>query len=278
MQLRKIAAFTDGGRGGNPAGVVVADVLPGPAEMQRIATEVGYSETVFAAPSNDGFVVRYFSPEAEVPFCGHATIALGFVLGTERGAGKYHLSLTAAEIDVEATIRDGQPYSILRSPPTSNRPISADVREATLALFGYSESELDFSIPFTYASAGADHLIVPLATRESLVRMDYDLAIGRVFMQQHGLTTVAFIVRGQRGVYHARNAFAAGGVLEDPATGAAAAAFVGMLRDMALLDAGSVTIIQGEDMGQRSRIDANFFAMTGTPVFIGGASAAIVGT
>ena len=76
MQVRRIAAFTDGGRGGNPAGVVLADALPGHAEMQRIAAEVGYSETAFAAPWDDAFVVRYFSPETEVPFCGHATIAL----------------------------------------------------------------------------------------------------------------------------------------------------------------------------------------------------------
>lgn len=193
MQIQRIAAFTDGGRGGNPAGVVLVDVLPDQIAMQQVAAEVGYSETVFAATLNDGFIVRYFSPEAEVPFCGHATIALGAVLGEVRGAGKYHRSLAAAEIEVEAKSRDGQPYSILRSPPTSSRPVSTEVRQATLALFGYSEADLDPSLPFARASAGADHLVVPLATRDSLARMNYDLATGRIFMQQHGLTTVAFI-------------------------------------------------------------------------------------
>ncbi len=275
MQVQRIAAFTDGGRGGNPAGVVLAEALPDRAQMQRVAAEVGYSETAFAAPSDDAFIVRYFSPESEVPFCGHATIALGAVLGTERGAGTYRLSLKAAEITVEATVRGGEPYSILRSPPTSHGHVSADVRQAALGLFGYSEADLDPSIPFCRASAGADHLIVPLASREALSRMDYDLAQGRPFMQQHGLTTVAFVVREQPEFYHARNAFAVGGVLEDPATGAAAAAFLGMLRDKGLLGAGTATIIQGEDMGRRSRIDAILSSTAGGPVLVGGASGVI---
>jgi len=44
--------------------------------MQDIAADVGFSETVFAAPQGDGWVARYFSPETEVPFCGHATTTL----------------------------------------------------------------------------------------------------------------------------------------------------------------------------------------------------------
>ncbi|CFW21268.1 oxidoreductase [Bordetella pertussis] len=77
--VRRIAAFSDGARGGNPAGVHVAEVLPDAMTMQQMAAEIDYSETVFAAPAYGGWRVRYFAPEAEVPFCGHATIALGAV-------------------------------------------------------------------------------------------------------------------------------------------------------------------------------------------------------
>ena len=77
MELLKIAAFSDGGRGGNPAGVAIADALPPDAGMPRIAADAGFSETAFAAPlPGGGWRVRYFSPESEVPFCGHATLAL----------------------------------------------------------------------------------------------------------------------------------------------------------------------------------------------------------
>ncbi len=86
--LLRLAAFTTDPSGGNPAGVWIGEALPADAEMQRIAAEVGYSETAFLAPDGSGragrFRVRYFSPLAEVPFCGHATIASGVALA-ERG-------------------------------------------------------------------------------------------------------------------------------------------------------------------------------------------------
>jgi PhzF family phenazine biosynthesis protein len=56
---------------------MIADTLPDAAEMQRIAAEVGYSETAFAMPGGNAWRVRYFSPESEVPFCGHAFTSQG---------------------------------------------------------------------------------------------------------------------------------------------------------------------------------------------------------
>ncbi|RMN33788.1 Phenazine biosynthesis protein [Pseudomonas coronafaciens pv. garcae] len=76
-EILRLAAFSDGDQGGNPAGVWLGASLPDEARMQQIAAEVGFSETVFAVPLENGWRVRYFSPLAEVPFCGHATIALG---------------------------------------------------------------------------------------------------------------------------------------------------------------------------------------------------------
>ncbi|KGF67582.1 PhzF family phenazine biosynthesis protein, partial [Hoeflea sp. BAL378] len=93
MSVHRIAAFADEGRGGNPAGVVIADQFPAEAEMRRIAAEVGYSETAFAMPdgAEGRWRVRYFSPESEVPFCGHATIALGAALAEHAGEGRFAL-------------------------------------------------------------------------------------------------------------------------------------------------------------------------------------------
>src|SRR3546814_6426766 len=102
MDVLRIAAFADGAAGGNPAGVAIGGTLPEPEEMRRIAAEVGFSETAFAAGQGGGWRVRYFSPESEVPFCGHATIALCAALALQRGVGIYRLVLNAAEITVEA--------------------------------------------------------------------------------------------------------------------------------------------------------------------------------
>ena len=77
MNILKIAAFSYDNKGGNPAGVVICEEMPTKKEMLGIAKQVGYSETAFLKPLSDGWRIRYFSPEIEVPFCGHATIASG---------------------------------------------------------------------------------------------------------------------------------------------------------------------------------------------------------
>lgn len=143
LDIQRIAAFSDGLKGGNPAGVVVAAALPPEAEMQRIAAELGYSETVFAAPSGEGWRVRYFSPEDEVAFCGHATVALGRVLAERSGDGVFPLELNGGRITVEARRDGAMRRATLTSPPTRSGPAApALVREA-LALFGLAPRDLD---------------------------------------------------------------------------------------------------------------------------------------
>src|SRR5918998_3423481 len=105
----RYAAFTETPEGGNPAGVVLdAGGLSEP-EMQAIAADVGYSETAFLiARGGDGdaaagreYDVRYFSPEAEVPFCGHATIASGVALAERDGPGRLLFHIASGELVVE---------------------------------------------------------------------------------------------------------------------------------------------------------------------------------
>ena len=273
--VQRIAAFTDDGAGGNPAGVVIGDVLPDAEQMQRIAAEVGYSETVFAAPQEQGWKTRYYSPETEVPFCGHATIALGAALAQAKGPGRYRLFLATGEIEVEAREEGGRGQSTLRSLPTRNAPVTDPVLDEALGLFGYSRDDLDRSLPPRRMNAGAEHLFIALNSRERLSEMAYELEAGRDFMRRQGFVTVALVWREAADLFHTRNAFASGGVLEDPATGAAAAALAGMLRDTGLLAQGEITLLQGADMGRPSRIAVRFDAVVGTPVFVSGASTTI---
>jgi len=58
LKVQHISAFSNGPEGGNPAGVVICDTLPEPAVMQKVAADVGYSETVFAAPEGDAWRVK----------------------------------------------------------------------------------------------------------------------------------------------------------------------------------------------------------------------------
>lgn len=269
--VERFASFADGNAGGNPAGVVICQVLPDAPTMQAIAAEVGYSETAFAAPLSGAWRVRYFAPEIEVPFCGHATIALGAALARREGDGLFHLHLNQAEITVEGR-RDGAALvAALQSPPTHSEPAPPDLVRDALALFGYTQGELDPRLPPAIAQGGAKHLVLALSERARLSDMHYDLDVGRELMLAHGFATIALVHAEHQRLFHARNPFAAGGVYEDPATGAAAAALGGYLRDAGWLRDGTVDIIQGEDMGMRSRIHVEISPEAGASIRVSGA-------
>jgi PhzF family phenazine biosynthesis protein len=270
--ILRIAAFADGDTGGNPAGVWLGETLPDPATMQCLAAEVGFSETVFAVPQGDGWRARYFSPEAEVPFCGHATIALGAALARRFGDGVYPLALNAANITVEGRREGEQVAAALQSPPTRSSPAPAKVAEEALALFGYTPADLDPRIPPALAHAGADHLVLALASRELLAAMRYDLGAGRDWMNANGLVTVVLAWAESPQRFHTRNPFAAGGVYEDPATGAGTAALAGYLRDLGWPHSGHIDVVQGEDMGMRSRLAADIGPQPGSSIRVSGSA------
>jgi len=274
MNIVKIAAFSDGHFGGNPAGVVLSKTMPSEADMQRVAAEVGFSETAFAQMQGDekNWRVRYFSPESEIPFCGHATIALGAALAEEYGSDNYHLTLNEAEISVEGLRQGDQFFAALQSPSTHYELLNEPQIEDALALFGYKQTQLSDSIAPARIHGGADHYIIPLRSPVDLSSMNYDLNQGRDFMKAHDLVTIMFAVAESDELYCARNAFASGGVFEDPATGAAAAAFSGYIRDSGRPNNGKITIIQGEDMGCRSIITAEFSPEAGSSIRVSGST------
>ncbi len=269
-QILRIAAFSDGDTGGNPAGVWIGESLPPADEMQRLAHAVGYSETAFAAQEGQGWRVRYFSPASEVPFCGHATIALGAALARRDGDGVYALALNDAHITVEGRCEGGRVAAALQSPPTWSRPADPGLVADALLLFGYHDADLDPRIPPALAHGGANHLVLALASRDLLAAMRYDLEAGRALMAQHGLTTIvlAWVENPQR--FHTRNPFAIGGVYEDPATGAGTAALAGYLRDLGWPHGGVIDVVQGEDMGMRSLLRAEIGAEQGGSIRVSG--------
>ena len=276
MNVLKLAAFSDGEVGGNPAGVVVAAELPSADEMQRIAAEVGFSETAFAMPmpgTETGYRVRYFAPAAEVPFCGHATIALGAVLARAKGDGIFRLLLNDAAITVQGR-REGKLFlAALQSPPTRSMPAPQELAQEFLDLFGYKAEELDPRIPPAVAHAGANHFVIGLATRAALAAMKYDREAGRLLMNLEGIVTVVLAWAETPRLFHTRNPFASGGVYEDPATGAGTAALAGYLRDLgwpAIEGGGRIEVVQGEDMGMRSRLTAELSAVPGSSIRVSG--------
>jgi PhzF family phenazine biosynthesis protein len=271
MNVQRIAAFSESAaNGGNPAGVVLCEALPAAERMLAIAAEVGYSETVFAAPGEDGWRVRYFAPEIEVPFCGHATIALGAALALAYGDGTFALQLNDARITVTGWRNNPALMAALQSPPTRSAPAPQELVEAALGLFSYTADDLDPRLPPAIAEAGARHLVLALTSRQKLAAMHYDLEQGRQFMTAAGLITISLVQAETDTRFHARNPFAAGGVYEDAATGAAAAALAGYLRDLGWPHGGMIEILQGEDMGVPSRLRAEITAEPGASIRVSG--------
>jgi PhzF family phenazine biosynthesis protein len=254
--VHRLTAFTTDPAGGNPAGVVLTEAALSDDRMQTIAAEVGYSETAFLSAPADGrraWDVRYFSPVAEVPFCGHATIAAGVLLGEQVGPGAFTLRAGVGDVPVTVADHAGTVMATLTSvPPSVEEPPPGLVVEV-LDACGLAPDHLDATLPPALAFAGARHLLLVLADRVDLAALAYEFDRVRDAMLAHDLTTVAVVWPDPDGSWHARNLFPVGGVMEDPATGAAAAALGAYLRHHGVIDPPtSLVVHQGHDMGRPS--------------------------
>ncbi|MFE9400828.1 PhzF family phenazine biosynthesis protein [Streptomyces sp. NPDC006530] len=259
-EILRYTAFSSDPAGGNPAGVVLDASGLDDAGMLAIAAELGYSESAFltAPPQGFGepgraFTLRFFSPKAEVPFCGHATVATAIALGERIGAGELIFATPAGTVPV--TVAEDPASGGLRATLTSVEPRSEPVGEKdlaeALAALDWRAEELDGTIPPRIAFAGARHLVLGASTRERLADLAYDFDRLTALMLRLDLTTVQLVWRASDSVFHVRDPFPVGGVVEDPATGAAAAAFGAYARELGLVDAESeLTLHQGEDLGR----------------------------
>ncbi len=286
MDVLHLTAFSTDPAGGNPAGVVLDASGLDDDEMQRVAARLGYSETAFLTPVSGGtghpgpgngpvdIDVRYFSPLAEVPFCGHATIASAVAYASRHGTGPLAYRTRAGLVPVTTS---QAPDGTLTATLTSVAPRTDVVRDEDLtellAALRWAPGDLDTRLPVRAAYAGAWHPVIAASTRERLATLDYDTAALGALMARRDWITIDLVWRESARVFHARNPFPPGGVFEDPATGAAAAAFGGYLREFGLVEApATVTIHQGADMGRPSLLTVDIgqgeggIAVTGTAV------------
>ncbi len=277
MEILRLAAFTDDPRGGNPAGVVLDAAALSPADMQRIAADVGYSETAFVVGSDGARQhVRFFSPAAEVPFCGHATIATAVAMA-KRGAGpELVFSTRAGDVRVSTTVRDGRASATLTSVPPYVEPVTPEVVREALESLRWADVELDPSLPPAVAFAGARHLVLVAGSRTRLADLDYDFERLRALMLAQDWTTVQLAWREDELTFHVRDPFPVGGVVEDPATGAAAAALGAYLRALgAIRPPATLTLHQGVDVGRPSLLSVQVTPGAAAPVQVTGTAVAI---
>jgi len=172
----RYAAFTDHGRGGNPAGVVLDAAGLDEAARLAMAARVGYSETAFAktAGGRGQYRIRYFSPKSEVAFCGHATIATAVAIAGRDGPGPLRFDTLAGPVAVRTSPSPAGLTATLTSVPTRTHPAQAAELAAALAALRWHGEDLDPRYPAHVAYAGNDHLILAARDRTRLATLDYD--------------------------------------------------------------------------------------------------------
>jgi PhzF family phenazine biosynthesis protein len=267
VEILRLTAFSSDPAGGNPAGVVLDASYLGHDDMQRIAAEVGYAETAFVVdPGADSTArrvrIRYFSPGAEVPFCGHATISTAVALAERRGVGPFTIETAVGPVVIE-TARGGAadaPETAITASFTSVEPtvrdLGADVAARLLALLGLSPDDLDESWPLRESYAGNRHPVVAVRDQATFDAFGFDPVAVRGLMDEQGWAGTVTVVHRRSAddeplVVEARNLFPVGDLTEDPATGSAAAALGAYLRALDLIAAPARFVVhQGRHIGR----------------------------
>ncbi|WP_028968831.1 PhzF family phenazine biosynthesis protein [Sphingomonas sp. URHD0057] len=246
--------------------------------MQTIAREFNFPESTFVLPADDpahACRVRIFTPAVELPFAGHPTVGTACALAMleQVPIGDIVLEEGVGPVPV-STARDGDAYSarfrLDRAPQMFDAPSAGDMA-AILSL------EADEIVDVFSASVGVNFTYVQLRSREAVDQCQLDLDAWRRLLSSHPASQV-YMFAGDlkdRGEIYSRMFGPGFGIAEDPATGAAAAAIVGV----AASRSGSLNlrITQGVRMGRPSSIDASAAAENGEvrAIEVGGSCALI---
>jgi trans-2,3-dihydro-3-hydroxyanthranilate isomerase len=252
-----VDAFTDRPFAGNTAGVVsAADGLRGD-QMQRIARELGQTETCFVSSSDGPQVdleLRWFTPTVEVDLCGHATVAALTVLAGEGRIDwchdRAHLRCATRSgvigIWLERT-PFGSPLVMMSVGVASLEPATED-RSAVSQAVGLNSSALDASLPLA-SDRGSGRLIIPVSRLSDLLRLEPNGPGMIAYGKQHGYRRFTLVCRETESpdcFVHLRHFAPANGIPEDPVTGTAHGVAAIYLDREGLLPPGERVVLVGE--------------------------------
>ncbi|HWW20587.1 MAG TPA: PhzF family phenazine biosynthesis protein [Steroidobacteraceae bacterium] len=268
-QLRYVTVdvFTQRVFGGNPLAVVFDAAALRTTQMQAIAAEFNYSETTFVLPATApgcAVQVRIFTPRAELPFAGHPNVgtAVCFARECERQNLVIPEPLVFEELagPIRITVlRDAGRISGAEISAPSPLSIGASIgaKDAAQCLeLAASDIAAQIHAPCV-VSVGLPFLVVELASRSALARAAPNLEAHQRLLPAVGTDGVFAYTRGAgEGELHARMFAPVGGIREDPATGSASAALIGLLASLrtAHTEERSWRIEQGVEMGRPSLI------------------------
>ncbi len=262
LKFHTLDVFTSERFGGNPLAVVMgADGLSS-AQMQKIAREFNLSETVFvleAENSEHTARIRIFTPVLEMPFAGHPTIGTAILLSQLGGDENIVLEEGVGPIDVSVkSDGHGRPFAEFAA---AKSPVSSGKAPDDLAIsralgLGVDDIGFDDHRPCLF-DAGVQFLFVPVASRDALAASVVNMAAWPGLEGADGIGVYVYCRGIVDGVdYHSRMFGPSVGVMEDPATGSAAAAFPGAIHVGSVFADGrhDLVVAQGEDMGRPSLV------------------------
>ncbi|GEO87403.1 MULTISPECIES: PhzF family phenazine biosynthesis protein [Alphaproteobacteria] len=274
-----VDVFTDTRFAGNPLAVILDARALSDGDMQRIATEFGYSETTFVLPPRNPVntaEIRIFTPVTEVPFAGHPNVGTAFALGSlgeifgrptgstmrfEEKAGLVEVALILNGTDVTgATIRAPSPLHVGST--------VSPVELAPCASLTPAEIVTKHHTP-VFASVGLKFVLAEVKDLEALGRAAPKIEPLAILhdVYTHEQSDCAIFLYTWFGTDHVRARMFAplDNVPEDPATGSASAAlgaYLSTLGGTAL--SRRLLVEQGVEMGRRSLIEVNVTACDGT--------------
>jgi trans-2,3-dihydro-3-hydroxyanthranilate isomerase len=273
MQLEFVTVdvFTERRFGGNPLAVVPDARALTTEQMQSIAAEFNLAETTFVLPPQDPAhtaQVRIFTPRAEVPFAGHPNVGTAYVLARQ---GKSHGRSVNDPLVFEEKaglvrldlIRDGASVVGARLTPPQPLRRGDDVAPGVVASacsLALSDIETANHAP-CMASCGLPFVFAELKTRSALATARPRTEIFAESLKADRATGLFVYVADPSGGFDVQSRMFAPlyGVPEDPATGSANVALVGLLAslrgepDLTL----KLRIAQGVDMGRPSLLEAS---------------------
>ncbi|WP_271270416.1 PhzF family phenazine biosynthesis protein [Aliamphritea hakodatensis] len=259
IQVYTVNAFTYQDKGGNPAGVVPdADGLT-TRQMQNIARQMGYPETAFVCPPEQASAadlkVRFFTPTAEVDFCGHATLATFSLLWQQQilTAGDYIQDTGAGLLQVSMS-ETGQ-VSMDQQRPEFLQTFDPAVIAPLLNL---PATELSTGLPIQAVSTGLADILLPLPVN-TLNRLTPDQTALSQFCQQHNLIGLhAFEIQPAGAAFTAecRNFAPLFGIPEEAATGSSNGALACYLQAHHSPQQTEYNFLQGCALAQNSQINS----------------------
>ncbi|MFZ5950100.1 MAG: PhzF family phenazine biosynthesis protein [Candidatus Rifleibacteriota bacterium] len=279
VEVLVINSFVLNGSGGNPAGVVLN--LPGHLRnekvMQKIAAVAGFSETVFLEnPGSGSKDLRFFTPENEIDFCGHATLAMFFAF---RAAGMLKEPVANFSTGVGSIkVLEKCSGEILMQQVLPEFKQKFEMMEICEEL-GLSSSHVEKSLlPPQIVSTGVPDLIMQISSIEHLEKLEFSPEALKKFSRHTGsagMHAFSIIEKGEIWEIAARNFAPLFGIAEESATGSASGALACYLHRHCKEAPTRFRILQGQFMGLPSEINAELEIAGGTiaKVMVGGRAA-----